>query len=471
MKKIKLSLVLLSIATICNAQIAKKMTLLSSWNNPNLNKVDSFNIWNDLIGYYDSLTQKEYAIAGSTDSIYFFDISIPTQIKLVDVEYGSVKGVINRDYEIYQNYVYCVADQNRSTLQVFDLKYLPDSVHKVYDDSAIAINTHSIFIEAKSKRLYMCSNRYPNKVGGKSAMDIISLENPEKPVFLAKLDIPLNPMGEPIIDHVHEALVKNDTGYLSCGYNGLYIYDLRDLKNQKIIGTITNYPQVGYNHSSSLNKDGKNIMFSDEVPAGLSMKIFDIDNFNEPKIVSTFISNIGATPHNLFWVGNAAVVSHYHDGVVIWDLTDIKSPKKVAYYDTYPQNAPGDYKILYAGCWGVWPFLPSKNIIASDRSNGIFVLRADDDVLSNREEEQQNAFLNIYPNPSNGILNIAIEGGKKDIFEIEILDLHGKKVMAFDKIFENNYLYSENIETLKRGIYFLNIKGEKNIHKFKFIKQ
>jgi hypothetical protein len=123
MKKFNLFLVFCLTIPIVNAQIAYKMTLLSNWNNPNLNKVDSINIWNDLAGYYDSLTHKEYIIAGSTDSIYFFDITIPTQIKLLDVEYGSVKNVINRDYEIYQHYVYCVADQNRSLMQIFDLKY------------------------------------------------------------------------------------------------------------------------------------------------------------------------------------------------------------------------------------------------------------------------------------------------------------------------------------------------------------
>jgi hypothetical protein len=198
MKKSALFILFCLIIPFVSAQTAYRMTLLSNWNNPNLNKVDSINIWNDLVGYYDSLTQKEYIIAGSTDSIYFFDITIPTQIKLLDVEYGSVKGVINRDYEIYEHYVFCVADQNRSSMQIFDLKYLPDSVHKVYEDSSLAINTHSFFIEAKSKRMYMCSNRYGNwtkENGNESAMDIISIENPEKPLpgFYARRVLFSNP--------------------------------------------------------------------------------------------------------------------------------------------------------------------------------------------------------------------------------------------------------------------------------------
>ncbi len=472
MKKLLLLILISFLAFESQAQNAYRMTLLSNWNNPNLNKVDTINIWNDLIGYYDSLTQKEYIIAGSTDSIYFFDITIPTQIKLLDVEYGSVKGVINRDYEIYQHYVYCVADQNRSSMQIYDLQYLPDSVHKVYEDSALAINTHSIFIEAKSKRLYMCSNKYANWTNGnlkESAMDIISLEDPEKPKFLAKLYVPVRSNGEAAFRWVHESHVRNDTAYLSCGYSGLFIYDLRDLNNQIILGTIVNYPQAAYNHSSWLNKNGNYLMFTDE-NIGSNIKIFDISIIQAPRIESYFISNTWATPHNSYWFGSFAVASMYHDGVFIWNIADTKKPQLAAFYDTYPQNAIGDYTKNFAGCWGVWPFLPSGNIIASDRTNGIFVLKADSGLL-NTNEIQQTAKANIYPNPANDVLNIAVETNYADNFVVTVFDLQGNAVKQFNQQFKSNYLYTENINDLKSCLYFLEIKGNKQVIRQKLLKQ
>ena len=472
MKKVFLSILMLLLILKLNAQVAYRMQLLSNWNNPNLNKVDTFNIWNDLVGYYDSLTKKEYIIAGSTDSIYFFDITIPTQIKLLDVEYGSVKGVINRDYEIYQHYVYCVADQNRSSMQIYDLQYLPDSVHKVYEDSALAINTHSFFIEAKSKRLYMCSNRYGNwtkENSNESAMDIISIENPEKPTFLAKLFVPKRANGEAAFRWVHEAHVRNDTAYLSCGYSGLYIYDLRDLNNQIILGTIVNYPQAAYNHSSWLNKNGNYLMFTDE-NIGSNIKIFDISIIQAPRIESYFISNTWATPHNSYWFGNFAVASMYHDGVFIWNIADTKKPQLAAYYDTYPQNAIGDYTKNFAGCWGVWPYLPSGNIIASDRTNGIFVLKVDSGILNLNENIFQTTSANIYPNPANSELNISIETNYNDVFSIEIIDLEGKLIQKFNQNFKSNYLYKEDINELKNGVYFLEIKGSKSVFHKKIVK-
>ncbi len=466
-----------AIFTICFTSllaqpIAHRMKLLSNWNNPNLNKVDSINIWNDLTCWYDSINKREFVIAGSTDSIYFFDISNPNQIKLCDVKYGAVKFVINRDYEIYQHYVYCVSDQNRGALQIFDLQYLPDSVHKIYDDSTLAINTHSIFIESKSKRLYMCSNKYPNWKNGngnESAMDIISLDTPEKPKFLAKLEVPKQANGDAVFRWVHELTARNDTAYISCGYSGMYIYDLRDLTKQKIISSIINYTAAGYNHSSSLDASGKHIMFTDEVPAGLPIKIFDINIIQAPRIESMFSSHTGAIPHNAYWMGNFAYVSYYHDGVYIYNLNDTKKPYVEAYYDTYPDNPSGVYK-GYSGCWGIYPFLPSGNIVASDRTYGIFVLRADSGLMNTSENEKSILRLNIFPNPTTDELNIAFETSVKDNFNLVIYDLQGKISMQFDKKFDSNYLYKLDLSDLPNGIYTLQATGQKHLHRAKFIK-
>jgi hypothetical protein len=57
MKKFPI-LIFLSLFLIqVNGQVAYRMQLLSNWNNPNLNKVDSINIWNDLIKSSDCSKQ------------------------------------------------------------------------------------------------------------------------------------------------------------------------------------------------------------------------------------------------------------------------------------------------------------------------------------------------------------------------------------------------------------------------------
>lgn len=470
MNRLIVLLALVTIPLISSAQpVAHRMKLLSNWNNPNLNKVDSVNIWNDIAAWHDSSTGREYVIAGSTDSIYFFDITDPYHIKLCDVEDGNAKGVINRDYEVYLHYVYCVADQNKGSLQVFDLKYLPDSVHKVYDDDSLCINAHTLFVEAASRRLYLCSPKYRNNQGSRQ-LDILSLDSPEHPVFLAHLAVPKQSNGDDAFKWVHEAHVRNDTAYLACGYHGMYIYDLRDVSKQTIISSLISYPKAGYCHGSWLNASGKYIILTDEIPEGLDVKIFDISVLQAPRIKSMFNSNVGATPHNAYWYGDFAYVSHYHDGVTVFNIKNIDTPYLEAYYDTYPQNPAGNYTGKYSGCWGVWPYLPSGNIVASDRSNGIFVLKPDSGLLGITENRYRQPVVSLFPNPASAFLHISVDMNEEDDVALIVYNLQGKQLHSFDNAFKTNRRYTIAIDTLAPGIYMLEACGKKGISRVKFVK-
>jgi hypothetical protein len=126
--------------------------------------------------------------------------------------------------------------------------------------------------------------------------------------------------------------------------------------------------------------EGNTIVFADETH-GSPLTSADISDLSEIEILDYFQSNqlgisnptspTGSVPHNPFILGNLLVASYYHDGVVFYDLTDPANVQEVGYYDTEPDNT--NYS-GYDGCWGVYPFLPSGRIIASDVLNGLFVL-------------------------------------------------------------------------------------------------
>ena len=133
-------------------QQAYHFDLAGHWNDTSLASLSNpfssaRQIWNDLIGWTDPANGKEYVIMVSIDSIYFFDVTNPADIKKCDVYWG-LNQAINRDFETFGHYVYCVVDNAPpGALQIFDLQYLPDSVHLVKNDSALSSNTHSIFID------------------------------------------------------------------------------------------------------------------------------------------------------------------------------------------------------------------------------------------------------------------------------------------------------------------------------------
>jgi hypothetical protein len=244
---------------------------------------------------------------------------------------------------------------------------------------------------------------------------------------------------------------RNDTVYLSCGDAGLYIFDLKDLNNQKMIGSINSYPDQGYNHSSWLDKSGKYLMFTDE-NMGLDIKIFDINDLNNPLFISQFNSNASTTSHNAYWVGDFAYVSAYHDGVRVYNIKDPANPKQVAWFDTHPE-VPETYG-GYKGCWGVYPYLPSKHIIASDLTAGIFVFEIDSDLVGTSKIYKENLDPIIYPNPTNS--KVTISNNLKTFQQLELTDARGKLLKKWN---EQELVQEIDLSMYPSGIYFLEFTG------------
>ena len=455
MKSVISLLLLLPLITLAQVEDSFRLRLLGKWNNPNLSTNPNMDgqIWNELTGWVDTSNGKEYIIMGSIDSIYFFDVTDPTQIKLCDVEWG-LNQAINRDVETYSHYVYTASDNApKGKLQIFDLQYLPDSVQKVYESDEFGHNTHSLFINPESKRLYMCINRVDSSLIG---MDILSIDTPDKPSFLGRLQTNQSTCGR-----VHEVYVKRDTAFCSCEYKGLYVYDLTDLSNQKLLGSITPpYPYNGYNHTNWTDSANQFIAFTDEVPQGQPIKIYRIRELNDMTYHTHFNTHPGATPHNLFWIGNLLYVSWYHDGVYIWDMSNPRTPSIYAYYDTYHQNKPGDYS-GFKGCWGVYPFLPSGNIAASDMSNGLFMLKYDITAGNGNIPNSLNQ-LQAYPNPFENQLNILINLKQSMRVKFVLYSIHGNVIEEKELLLPEGE--SDNIVTekklLKSGMYVLSLVSE-----------
>lgn len=432
------------------------LRLLAHYNDTNIHRIDGDQIWSDVTGWKDTVKNREYMIAGSTDSLYFFDVTNPLSMKKCDVEAGRARNAINRDYEIYDHYVYCVSDRTSplGALEIFDLQYLPDSVHKVYENDTFSINTHTIFIEQASQRMYLCGNIH--KPAGSWSMGIFSLANPVAPVFLGELDKSKGCV------YTHEVFVQRDTAYCSCGTQGLFIYDLRNPQQTVLLGSIiAPYPGNGYNHSSWLDSTGKYLMFTDE-NQGSPIKVYDVHNISAPDLVTYFNSNTLALPHNAYWKGRFAYASSYEDGVQIFDMQNVphQTPTVAAFYDTYPKNATGVYNGFH-GCWGVWPFLPSGLILASDISEGLFVLEPSWPLAT--EEKQQGIIrASFYPNPFNEKVTASIQCETNEPAKITVYDLQGKKWLQQGILLHTgpNEIALENVSILPEGLYQATIVSE-----------
>ena len=110
----------------------------------------------------------------------------------------------------------------------------------------------------------------------------------------------------------------------------------------------------------------------------------EISSFQDPLITT----NSKVTYHNPYIIDQYAIVSSYEDGVVVFDISNPASPTRVAYYDTFMNTT----YLGYNGCWGVYPYFPSGNIIASDGISGLFVLSTSLNLTSDCKNGQLDDF-------------------------------------------------------------------------------
>ncbi|MBK8556855.1 MAG: hypothetical protein IPL65_14255 [Lewinellaceae bacterium] len=103
--------------------------LLGTWDDPSLPGSAAYNnTYNEIWGV--GVNGREYAIMGSTMGTHFIEVTNPTQPTQVQFWAGKAQGsgIVHRDYKTYGNYIYAVCDEGQSSLQVFDVSALPDTV-------------------------------------------------------------------------------------------------------------------------------------------------------------------------------------------------------------------------------------------------------------------------------------------------------------------------------------------------------
>lgn len=406
------------------------------------------NRYNEIWGY--AKNGKEYAIIGSSKGTHIFDVTVPAMSEQVEFIEGKVTGssVVHRDFHDFDDYLYMVSDEGNASLQIADLRFLPDSAPVVYDSGALFPRAHNIFIDSSSARMYVC--------GGPLQFAVLSLADPTSPTMLLNCPIDVPFWGS--IGYIHDAYVRGDTAYLNAGTNGLFVVDFHDINDPVMIGSMDVYPQSGYNHSGWLMADQPYYALADET-FGKDVKIVDVSDMADLHVVDTITSGVdeNSIPHNLIYKGDLLFISYYFDGVYIFDCSDPTQPQLAGFYDTSTEPHVNG---LYRGCWGVYPFLPSGHILASDMQTGLWVFSSD--LVAGISELAQKPTITVYPNPVEGILHL---GKNYSNVTYRISDMAGRDVMngqSFGTI---------DVSTLGTGVYVVTVLADDDILQSRFLKR
>jgi choice-of-anchor B domain-containing protein len=439
--------------------------------------------------WYQASKNREYAIAGSAGGTYFVDVTNPYSQVVCDFEPGKINGTVWREIKTYQNYCYVVSDDaGTNSFQIFDMQYLPDSVKKIYDSQAMFKRTHALWVDGT--KLYCSSVTYSDNT--KSTLNIYSLATPSAPTLIRKLN-----QDAAFITGVHDTYANNDTVFVSAGNQGLYTFTLTPPSYSFTqVGSLTTYPGSGYNHSSAITPNKKTLVMMDEVPAGLPIKVINVQNLANMQVMATVnqYTNSGATPHNPFMYNDTlCFAASYCDGLQLWNIKNTSAPFLQGYFDTHPQAGGNvnSYPDPYDGLWGLYPWLPSKNIVAVDEQNGIFVLKSKLIMAPNTATEtilppsgigtntgtvftgiQQVSFdqtILVSPNPANASVFLILSDLMTDKnISIEMYDIKGQLVHQQNSLeikgADPNYK-EINTSQLDNGIYFLRLSIDKQLIK------
>jgi choice-of-anchor B domain-containing protein len=390
---------------------------------------DGESVFNEVWGV--DINNQRFGVIGSTMGTHFINIGNDNSLTEIDFVLGKYAGVdaIHRDYHDYNGYLYAVCDENYSSLQIMDMRHLPDSVSIVYDSSTLIIRAHNIFIDTAKARLYACSVNSPN---GFLPLAVYDLSNPISPSLIGTYDA---------VGHVHDAYVINDTAYLNCGNEGLKVVKFNDIGIPIQLGELNLYTDKGYNHAGWLSGDGISYVMCDETPS-MDVKVLDVSDLDDIKVRSTFSSNFydETLPHNVIVRNQTAYVSYYNDGLQIFDISNPSNPKKIGYYDSYS----GSNNLVYRGAWGVYPFGNGDKTLVSDRKRGLLLLGFNPPPIIS-----ENPFF-IFPNPATDFIYFYKNHIGEADYELSIYNSLGQLVESF---ISNNDYYLIDLKQYNTGVY------------------
>lgn len=403
---------------------------------------------NDLWGWTDSETGREYAILGMDNGTMFIELSTPVSPKVVGFLVTHTVASSWRDMKVYNDYAFIVADAaGNHGIQIIDLKSLRNLTDPVrlqetahYDGFGSA---HNIVINEDTGFAYAVgSNSGGNTCGG--GLHMINIQDPVNPVFAGCFADPNT--GYEATGYTHDAqcvvYAGPDTEHqgkeICIGSNETHISiaDVTDKSNPVALSKGT-YPRSDYIHQGWLSEDQRYFFQDDEGDESsfggeTRTIIWDLEDLDDPVYAGDFFSGVRSIDHNMYARGNYLYQANYTSGLRIWNIADPTNPQFVAYFDTYPDSDADDF----FGAWSSYPYFDSGIVIVSSIEEGLFVLSPQLAKATTIEalEVPQSLFVSPpFPNPSREAAAIEVKSRNGGSIQVEIVNATGRIVRMLRK--------------------------------------
>lgn len=347
---------------------------------------------NDIWGWTDPETGKEYALVGHMEAMAIVEVSNPTgpiYLGTLPRTEGS-PGSTWRDIKVYRDHAFIVADgAGAHGMQVLDLRQLRDlqDIPVQFEPTAFydgIASSHNIVINEETGYAYTVGNSSGGETCG-GGLHMIDIREPANPTFVGCFThLETNNSGG---GSTHDAQCVTyagpDSDYrgkeicISSNGAALSVSDVSDKANPIPLSSAT-YPNFSYVHQGWFTDDQRYFYQNDEGDelSGQTDRtrtmIWDMTDLDDPQMIGEFFGPTNATDHNLYVDGNLMYQTNNASGLRIVDISDPESPVEVGFFDTTPY---GNDNAGFNGTWSSYPYFGSGTLVVTSRREGLYLVR------------------------------------------------------------------------------------------------
>ncbi len=333
---------------------------------------------NDIWGWTDPLTGREYALVGRSTGTAFVDISTPAQAIYLGLLPTHTVSSTWRGIKVFANHAFIVSEALNHGMQVFDLTQLRGVVRPPVTFAETAYyagfgSTHTLALNTRTGYAYAVGTRTCE--GGLHAVDVRDPASPRTAGCFA-LDGYTHET-QCVIYEGPDSLYRDREICLNSNEDTLTIVDATD-KLDPVQLSRTGYDGSAYTHQGWLTEDQRFFLVNDEGDETAFKHrtrtwIWDVSDLDAPILTTYYEGPTTSIDHNLYIRGHLVYESNYRSGLRVLDASDVAqgSLRELGFFDIYP----ADDGPAYNGAWTSYPFFASGAVIVNGIEQGLFVVR------------------------------------------------------------------------------------------------
>jgi choice-of-anchor B domain-containing protein len=403
---------------------------------------------NDVWGWTDPQTNREYALVGLSTGTAFLDVTDPLAPVLLGTLPTQTDASLWRDIKVYRNHAVVVSEAVGHGMQIFDLTQLRGVIAApvTFEPTAVYAgfgSSHNVFVNEATGYAYAVGSRGGSQSCG-LGLHMVDVRSPEQPSFAGCFSHPGTGRSNRAYTHDVQCVVYEgpDTDYagreICFGSNetAVSIADVTD-KAAPVPISIATYPiaQAGntYVHQGWLTEDHRYFLQDDELDENngfvtyTTTRIWDMTDLDEPVLLTTYEGPTRSIDHNLYVLGSWVYMANYRSGLRVVDISDIMNAREIAFFDTYPSSDG----LGFDGAWSAYPYFASGTVLISSIGEGLFVVRPPVNNTSIHGEEPTVSFpvVDIFPNPARSNVFASVRLAQPQDVQVTVFDMIGRTVL------------------------------------------